>query len=339
MKPRIRLALLLYLAPVALYLGRWSADPIGVDAVSAVTPGHVAVVGVLRSDDAALDAPAAPDAPLSADQVADLVRKAAYYSGGLHKALDPDAEWIVVKPGFVTGLEGSASGRQAIDAHVRVVGGVLRLLHSTSPEAEVSVVTGLPGNEALDARLAEIIGEPPLALARIGLLDMREEEHEEMEVPDGGESSDTYPVPIALLECDAVINVARVAVPGMASAMANLWGLARVGPDAALGSQSPARGVLVDLALLSEVDFTILDLLVVETAGGRQRLNLVAAGRDMISVDRVAAALPETGGGGIGALMLASARGLGQVNIGAIKVNGVRVDGTWTEVAGEDQGG
>jgi len=331
MKPRLRLALFLYLAPAALYLGRWSPEPIGVDAVSAVTPGHVAVVGVLRSDDEALTEPTGRDTPLSADQVADLVSKAAYYSGGLHKALDPDAEWMVVKPGCIAGLETSESGRQAIAAHALVVGGALRLVYKAAPEARISVVIGLPGNESLDTRLAEIIGEPPLAEANIGLLDMREEVHEEMEVPDGGESADTYPVPIALLECDGVINVARVAIPGMASAMGNLWGLARVGEGASLGPQPPEPGVLVDLALLSVVDFTILDLLAVERTDGRQRLNMVAAGSDMISVDRVAASLPGTGTGGIGALVLASARGLGQVNLGHIKVNGIQVEGTWVE--------
>ena len=91
---------------------------------------------------------------------------------------------------------------------------------------------------------------------------------------------------------------------------------------------SLSRGAL---ELIDEADFTVLDLLVVDGASGRQRLNMVAAGRDMLAVDRVAAALPATGAGGIGALVLASSRGLGQVNIGDIKVNGLQVEGTWVE--------
>ncbi|MFH1570179.1 MAG: DUF362 domain-containing protein [Gemmatimonadota bacterium] len=318
MKARILLALLIYLAPVALYLGRWSAAPVGLDAVSAVTPGHVAVVGALRADDPALEAPAAAAAALTAAQVADLVRKTAYYSGGLSKALDPGAGWIVVKPGAL------AAG-DALEAHALVVQAVLRLIHEAAPQARISVVAGLPGGEALDARLARVLKAPELAGARVDRLDLKAEEYEEMEVPDGGEGADAYPVPIALLECDAVIDVACPAA-GAAGAMANLAGLART-------ETPPGRlpaAVLVDLALLSEVDFAVLDLTFAPGPEGR-RLNTVLAGRDLVAIDRVAAALPQAGAGGIDALVLASARGLGQVNLGDIKVNGIAVAGTWVE--------
>jgi len=337
MKTRLLLALSLCLAPAVLYLGRWSPEPVGVDAVSAGTPGNVAVVGVVAADDEALEAPAPLDALLTPDQIADLVSKTVHYSGGLHRALDPHAEWILVKPGLVAGLESSEAGRRAIDSHALVVHGVLRLVHSAAAEARISVVIGLPGNEELDIRLAEVIGSPALATARVDLLDLRDEEHEEMDVPDGGESAEAYRVPIALLECDALINVARVTGPGLANAMANLWGFARPGSDAAPLPAQPGAGLLVDLTLMSEVDFTVLDLLHVGTATGLERLNLMAAGADILSVDRVALALPGTGSGGLNALLLASARGLGQVNIGNIKVNGVQVEGTWVEQ--EDEAG
>ena len=93
--------------------------------------------------------------------------------------------------------------------------------------------------------------------------------------------------------CSPVINVARVNGPGQANGMANLWGFARVGDETGPLPDQPDDGVLVDLALLSEVDFTILDLLVIGTADGLKRLNMMAAGRDMISVDRVGLALPD----------------------------------------------
>ena len=65
-----------------VYLGRWRSSPLGIDAVSAVTPGHIAVVGGIRSDDGGLENPAPADRVLSSAQIEEMVRKAVYFSGG-----------------------------------------------------------------------------------------------------------------------------------------------------------------------------------------------------------------------------------------------------------------
>ena len=94
-------------------------------------------------------------------------------------------------------------------------------------------------------------------------------------MPGGG---GTYSVPVSLLECDALVNVARAAGP--LAGLDNLQGLA--GPGAAGSAPGP-----VDLALLAEVDYTLLDMTGLEGGAG----SLVLAGRDGIAVDRAAAAL------------------------------------------------
>jgi len=318
MKRRLLTALALLFGPTNVFIGNWPSADLGVDAVSAVTPGHVAVVGALRSDFEALNEPTAPDGPLSTAQIDDLVRKAVYYSGGLNRVLDPGSEWILVKPGV-----GFLSD-EGTSTHLTIVGSVLDLIHETAPEARISILSGAGGDTTLAPGLRRLLSSRD-AQMEADLLDLTIEEAEESGVPDGGEGCDSYAVPIALLECDAVVDVARVA-PGAASAMANLTGLA-----AAVGTPRSEDGVLVDLALLAIVEFAVVDAITVPGEAGPRRLNTVLASGDLIAVDRIAAALPQTGAGGIMTLLLGSSRGLGQVNVADIKVNGIAVDGTWTE--------
>lgn len=324
MKQRLLTALVLLFAPTMAFVGLWPSADLGPDAVSAATPGHVAVVGALRSDCEDLAEPASPDTALTADQIDDLVRKAVHYSGGLGRVLDPGAEWILVKPG------GGGAHDEERRAHLAVVGSVLRLIHEAAPDARVSILTGAAGDTTLAPGLRQLLSGQAAEM-QADILNLIDEEAEETSVPDGGEASDTYTVPIALLECDAVIDVARV-VPGAASAMANLTGLAT-----AIGTPRSADGVLVDLALLSIVEFAVLDVITVQTETGPQRLNTVLAGADLIAVDRAAAAIPEIGAAGLGALLRGSSRGLGRADIGDIKVNGIHVDGTWTEEADQPE--
>ena len=324
MKQRLLTALVLLFGPTIVFIGHWPSTDLGLDAVSAATPGHVAVVGALRSDSEALAEPTSPDTPLTAVQIDDLVRKAVYYSGGLHRVLGPDAEWILVKPG------GGGIGEEEMRAHLAVVGSVLGLIHEAAPQARVSILTGAGGDTTLAPGLCQLLSGQAAEM-EADILDLTNEEAEEAEVPDGGEACDRYVVPIALLECDAVIDVARVA-PGAASAMANLTGLAT-----AIGAPRSADGVLVDLALLAVVEFAVLDVIIAPGKAGSRRLNTVLAGADLIAVDRIAAAIPETGAGGISALVRASSRDLGRVDIGDIKVNGIDVDGTWTEDEAQGQ--
>lgn len=325
MKRGLLAALALLFGSTIAYIGRWPSTDLGVDAVSAVTPGHVAVVGALRSDYEALDEPASPNTPLTAVQIDDLVRTAMYYSGGLSRVLDPDAEWILVKPA------GGALGKEEKTTHLAVVGSVLGLIHEAAPAARISILTGAAGDTTLAPGLRQLLADQGADM-EADLLDLTTEEAEESEVPDGGEGGDSYAVPIALLECDAVIDVARVA-PGAASAMANLTGLAT-----AIGTPRSEDGVLVDMALLAIVEFVVVDAITVPSEAGSRRLNTVLAGADLIAVDRIAAAIPETGAGGMGALLLGASRGLGRVDIADIKVNGIPVDGTWTEEMEESEG-
>ena len=306
----IMLAVAILSVPPMLSLGIGSPDPIGVDALSAATPGYVAVVGAGNTS-----IPGAPATPT----VEDLVRGAFFLSGGLHRAIDPFADEVLVRPGH------APMSARALAQHMEVVRAVVLLLHDIAPEARIALLLGgAPGSgvsapDGLEAALRGLVDNEDLASIQLQVLALSREEVEMIEVPDGGEVTDLYPVPIALLECDAVINIARY--HGPLSAMKNLVGLASPPPGEV---RDDAAGHLVGLALLTEVKYTVLDLL------GRDhpRSPVVLASPDGIAVDRLAVAIAgfhETPA----ALTRAGKRRLGMSNLAGIKVAGLDVPGTW----------
>ena len=301
-KGRLILVLAAILAPGLP--GLWPPGPGGPDALSAATPGHVAVVGVAS--------PSGPGAPETATE-ADLVGGAMYLSGGLHKAIDPSSERILVRPAHGP-MDDGALGR-----HVRVIAAVVKELARTAPEAGIGLLMGgVPGTsagppEGLSKALGALHGDPELAGVDLEILDLQEEELEETEVPGGG---GTYSVPVSLLECDALVNVARAAGP--LAGLDNLQGLA--GAGAAGSAPGP-----VDLALLAEVDYTLLDMTGHEGGTG----SLVLAGADGIAVDRVAAALLGAGGETLAPLVAAGGLRIGVSILANIKVSGLEVPGSW----------
>ena len=202
------------------------------------------------------------------------MRGAIYLSGGLHRTVDPSSERILVRPGH------AAMDARGMAAHVRVIGALVGELARIAPDAGIGLlIGGVPGAPAappagLSQALAALREDPELAGVDLEVLDLGEEELEETEVPGGG---GPYPVPIVLLECDALVNAARPA--GALAGLDNLRGLAGPGADGSVPGP-------VELALLAEVDYTLLDM-----TGHRGPGPLLLAGADGIAVDRVAASL------------------------------------------------
>ena len=304
MKRRTTLPLLLAGA-LAAGLGPGPETPVpwGLDALSAATPGHVAVVGAAS--------PSGEGAPESADE-GDLVRGAVYLSGGLHKAVDPSSERILVRPAH------AAMDARGVASHARVIGALVRELARTAPEAGIGLLMGgVPGAPAeppagLARALAALREDPELA-GTLEILDLREEELEETEVPGGG---GFHAVPVSLLECDALVNAARPAGP--LAGLDNLRGLA--GPDSAGSAPGP-----VALALLAEAAYTLLDMTGIRSGTGP----LVLASADAIAADRAAAALLGAGEERLAPLFAAGDLRLGVSILANIKVAGLEVPGSW----------
>ena len=295
---------LVMILPSLWTLGRWSEPRFGVDAVSAVTPGHVSVVGA-RVLPAVLDATAADS----------LVRRTFYFSGGVHKAFESDARWILIRPSSEVGP--AARGR-----YLQILESALLAIQRAADEADLALlVGGLDGGDAgWHEEIAARLQSPRLAALGMEILLVAEEETEAIDVPDSGLAAQLYDLPISLLECDAVINIAHVTQA--LGSMSNLTGLAR--PTTVTTSDDR---VLVDLALLTEASYTLAQIV---RPDGTQML---LASRDGVAVDRVAAELSgaDTDSTALAALHLAHSRYLGQVDLHDIKVSGAVVPGTWVE--------
>lgn len=299
-----RILWLALMVPMLWTVGRWSEQPLGVDAVSAATPGHVSVVGA-RLLPAELDAAAADS----------LVRRAFYYSGGVHKAFDTDARWILIRPGH--GIEIPSRAR-----YLQILESALLAIHDAADGAELALlVGGLDENDpSWHEAIAHHLESPRLAPLAVEVLLVGEEETEAIDVPDGGLAAELYDLPIAMLECDAIINIAHARTP--LGAMANLNGLAR----ATTATTSPGH-VLVDQALLTEASFTLSQVV------GPDGQQMLLASRDGVAVDRIAAQITgaATDSTALAPLHLAHSRYLGQVDLADIKVSGADVPGTWVE--------
>ena len=296
-----------------------------------------AVVGVVRSDNAMLREPVAPDRPLSVEQVEDMVRAAVKLAGGLEPVLRSDAKVVVIKPNIV-------EMKPAGDATVtdwRVVFAVARMAHEIAPGAEVKVVEccnwDIPGADCKQdgwgyAGYRNLEGEP-----YIELVNMHYDSVMTRSVPGGGSGQDEYFVPETMAAVDCFIDVPVVKIIGvvrMTAAMKNLVGVVPM-------TASPHRvrliphtldtlaEAIVDLNLLHRVDFVVSDLIqgmevakTTEWEGRPVRMNTILAGPDVVAVDAISAELIGLNPDDIEYLTLGQMRGLGVADLSRIEVRG-----------------
>jgi len=330
-----------------------------VDAVSAATKPGMSVVGLIGSDYEQLDEPVSRDAELTEAQVEGMVRYAVAMAGGLRQRLDPDAEWVVIKPNIVE-LKTRGSG---VITDWRVVKALIKMVHEIVPEARITIAEGPaewipPGSPEVRvmAEIAdgfEIAGYRPLlqdedlAGVDLDILDLNFDEIAEVEVPDGGYAQDRWTLPNAILESDFLISVPVLKIHdviGMTNVMKNFVGIApgmvygwpkmvghppRSGNPGIPHTDSILDETIVDLVASAEVDFAVVDAIMcmerdkTDRFDGRQvRMNTIIASADIVAADAVSAQLIGLNPFDIEYLTLAAYKGLGQCDPGNIKVKG-----------------
>lgn len=272
--------------------------------MAAVTaPGDVAIVGAAS--------PSAPGAPASIT-VEDLARGALHLTGGSHRFIDGSARRILLRPSHA-----SLQGR-AVAQHADVVRAVVAVLRQTAPQARILLAVGGPAGSGavLQDGLRQALQRLTGTDEAIRLVALADNEIEPVDVPDGGEEADTYPVPVVLRQCDVVVNVARF--DGPLSGLRNLAGM--IGAPEGV----PRDGRLLDALRLTRPSLTIVDLL----GRDRSRSPLILASGDGVAVDRIADVL--TGRPGADPLLTrAGDRRLGVATLARIRVTGLQVPGTW----------
>lgn len=348
-------ALMIGLMAAGLLLGKFRGIP--PDGVSAATPPGAPVVAVVRSDLPELPNSAPPDQELTYEQIEDMVGYAMTLAG-IGQVVEPGAEWVVIKPNIVN-LERSGSG--AI-TDWRVVKAVIRTVHRIAPSARFAIAEGAGGWAPPDKRLEgisaergdgfevagyrDLLDDPDLVDVDLDIVDLNFDKAVKVQVPGGGNCLSEYYIPETVLDCDVLIDVPVLKVTGvvgMTVAMKNLIGLP---PGLVYGwpkmkGYPPGRGqglphtpsvldeLIVDLAALADVDFTVVDAIVgmerarIEREGGHPvRMNTVVAGRDIVAVDAVCARLMGFNPDDFEFLSLAAWRGLGTCDLEKIVVQG-----------------
>lgn len=205
------------------------------DLVKEVPPDHNALVGICQSTDEELAEPAAMDAELTTEQVDAITRKAVQRAGGLDSVIDP-GDWVVIKPNIVFApipyvmdivyIKGTATD-------LRVVKSVIEQLIEEGDAKRITVAEGKAwrkvgengtpdfhkvdgwnvtwpeyGNLSYDTMISELNAKTDIQIDYMDLDYYNTSPYtENVPVPGGGLSRESYTIPNAILDCDKLIAI------------------------------------------------------------------------------------------------------------------------------------
>jgi len=261
-------------------------------------------VGLVASDDPALEAPAPRDAELTPDQVAAMVRRAVDLAGGMKAVVPYAAKLVLIKPNISVVAE-SGSG---IITDARVVRGVALLVHEAAPGARILVAEGAGGwrspqptdrngqPQQVDSprwgrrRMRDgfeiggyraVVEELRASGVDIDCFDLNFDTAYTLEVPGGALADPNYDIASAIMDADAWINcpVTKTHGPKITCCLKNQFGILPgtiYGWSKANGTDRHAGmphlpGIIdefmVDLWLATRMDLNVVDGITGHQAG------------------------------------------------------------------------
>ena len=279
-------------------------------------------VAVVPSDDPALEQPLPRDQELSADQIADMVRRAVDLVGGMGSVVPADAELVALKPNIVMPSP-QASG---VVTDARVARGVALLVHEAAPGARIVIAEAAGGwaDEALRdsfevntrwadgfgaAGYRDVVAELQDRGIDIVCRDINFDVTYTLAVPGGGLARPDYDVAATLIDADVLINIPVAKTHGakITACMKNQFGMLpgivygwgkSDGTEHHAGIPHTPRildEAFVDLVQITGIEFNVVDMIAGAEGGAFQenpkRSNLIVAGRDPIATDLVVARL------------------------------------------------
>ena len=306
------------------------------------------VVSVLRSDDPALPAPVAADQRLEyAQHIRPMVRRAVEQAGlrQLVQSATPGADGVVDVVCKVNIVH--AAHVQGDITDWRVVKAVFEAVHEWAPQARLTIAEGGVWIPPERTGYRDLLRDPDLAGADLRIVDLNYDDAEQRQPPGGGLVAESYWVPRTVLDAEVFISVPVLKITGsvgMTVAVKNLIGIA---PGLKYG-WSKSRGwppgsgnvglwhssrtldeTLEVFAAVAGVDFAVVDGIVgmergrIRADGGlAKRMNIIAAGADLLAVDAVAARLMGMNPADMEFLQLGQRRGLGVGSLDSIRVIG-----------------
>lgn len=271
------------------------------------------VVAVVRGDE--------PDA---------MVARAVELIGRLNNAVS-DGDKVVIKPNLTYYYpdRGKVGG---MTTDVRVVAGLVKALQRTA-DCRITIAE----SSGRDAEwMFKVYGYEELAKAAgLDLVDLDDDERRIVKSPRKG-GKETYALPETTMSADVMINVPVLKthqLTGISIGMKNYYGLLpKVRNRVHRGVyHQQADEVLSDVAALQKTDLVLVDGLIgMEGQGPLEgkpvEMNLVIAGRDMVAVDAVAAAVMGFDPADISHLQVARRRGLGECRLEKIDVKGDSIE-------------
>lgn len=260
-------------------------------------------------------------AVVKGDHPDQMVAQAVELLGGL-KDLFRDGRSVVIKPNL-TSLRGD-SPYPGETTDPRVARGLVKVIKSTA-NCRLSLAEGLNAGNLWDATgFAQLARDEGMELTNIAAGRF-------LPVPIDGLALKEYRYPELIKQCDVFIDLPVMKthrLTGTSAGMKNLYGLLPFPRDVL---HSDAERVLPDLVQIRKPDLVLVDALVAMEGQGpldgtSVPMNLVVAGRDIVAVDTVCAAIMGIDPGQIQYLNYAKQRGLGENDLKKIAVRGVPIE-------------
>ncbi len=255
------------------------------------------------------------------DNPIQMVAEAIELCGGL-KHLIREGRTVVIKPNLTSLRNGQVYPGETTD--VRVGEGLIKAIKQAG-NCRLSFAEGLNGD-----RLWEVTGFSELA-RREGVALTNLAAGNFVPVKIDGLAFQEYRFPEVVKNCDVFIDLPVMKthrLTGISAGMKNLYGLLPLPRDIHHGV---AERILPDLVAIRKPDLVVVDALVSMEGQGPLDgtsvvMNLVIAGRDIVAVDTVCAAIMGFDPGQVEHLNQAHAQGLGENDLKKIVIQGVPIE-------------
>lgn len=250
-----------------------------------------------------------------------MVAEAIELCGGL-KDLIRAGRTVVIKPNLTGLRDGQVYPGQTTD--VRVGAALIKALKKAG-DCRLSFAEGLNGGRIWDrSGFAELAQKEGVALTNLVAGNF-------VPVQIDGLALKEYRFPEVVKNCDVFIDLPVMKthrLTGISAGMKNLYGLLPMPRDVHHGE---AEQVVSDLITIRKPDLVVVDALVAMEGQGpldgtSVTMNLIIAGRDIVAVDSVCAAIMGFDPAQVAHLKYAHERGLGEMDLKKIIVKGLPIE-------------
>jgi uncharacterized protein (DUF362 family) len=234
--------------------------------------------------------------------------------------ISPD-EKILIKPNYLCAKHPSTG----VTTDTRVISAIIQFVKKCG----VTNIVVADGGWSDTDRTFDVVGIRELA-NRVGvkLVDLNNDERVTIQIPGAAVLKDVY-IAKTVLECDSIINVAKLKIHVFATvtlSIKNLMGVML--PKIMMHTNLDEK--LVDLASLIKPTLNIIDGTVgcerSEYSGDPVPMDVIIGGRDIVAVDVVGSLVMGVNPHKVGYLPLAAKRGIGTMNLEDIEVIGEKIE-------------